>query len=103
MHVTDETRNSLFKYYPQTGADNTDTRVRHPCLDKSGYALNYPTNWMKKYARKIGTGKGAGCFTGITDVIRAIALISTEHLHTVWHYLLLFGHNVVPTIIQDLY
>eukprot|EP00957_Ditylum_brightwellii_P104430 7954589-Ditylum_brightwellii.AAC.1 len=60
MHVTDETRNSLLKYYPQTGADNTDTQVCHPCSDKSGYAVNYPTNRMKGYARKIGTGKGAG-------------------------------------------
>eukprot|EP00957_Ditylum_brightwellii_P163992 12486205-Ditylum_brightwellii.AAC.1 len=59
MHVTDETRNSLFKYYPQSGADNIDTQVCHPCLDKSDYALNYPTNRMKKYTMKIGTGKGA--------------------------------------------
>eukprot|EP00957_Ditylum_brightwellii_P054226 4106572-Ditylum_brightwellii.AAC.2 len=58
---------------------------------------------MKKYARKIGTGKGACCFTGITDVIRDAAMMSTEHLHTAWHYLLLFGHNVVPKVIQDLY
>eukprot|EP00957_Ditylum_brightwellii_P157849 12015263-Ditylum_brightwellii.AAC.1 len=82
MHVTPETRNSLYKYYLQSGADNTNTQVCHPCSDQSGYALNYPTKRMKQYARKIGTGKGAGCFTGITNVLCATALLSTAHLHT---------------------
>eukprot|EP00957_Ditylum_brightwellii_P149525 11387023-Ditylum_brightwellii.AAC.1 len=50
MHITDDTRDSLFKYYPQDGANNTDTHVCHPCKDTSGHALNYPTNRMKKYA-----------------------------------------------------
>eukprot|EP00957_Ditylum_brightwellii_P092156 7016074-Ditylum_brightwellii.AAC.1 len=60
MHITDDTRETLFKYYPQAGANNTDTRVRNTCSDTSGHALNYPTNRMKKNMRKIGTGKGAG-------------------------------------------
>eukprot|EP00957_Ditylum_brightwellii_P090420 6885934-Ditylum_brightwellii.AAC.1 len=52
MHITDETRDSLFKYYPNAGANNTDTRVCNPCLDTSGHALNCPTNQMKNTHEK---------------------------------------------------
>eukprot|EP00957_Ditylum_brightwellii_P204550 15339766-Ditylum_brightwellii.AAC.2 len=101
--VTKRTHNKLYHYYPQEGADSKSTVVYHPATNTSGLFLNYPTARLRKHIRKIKRGKGASPYTDITDILCNLALTDDDSLATVWHYLLLFGNNVVPSIIREEY
>eukprot|EP00957_Ditylum_brightwellii_P043847 3324524-Ditylum_brightwellii.AAC.1 len=96
--VTKNNKEKCYKYYPQQGADGKTTRVYEPAHDITGpKLLNVQTTKTFQVHKK---GKGAGPYTGITAILSSIAISSTQNLHIVWHYFLLFANNTIPLIIQ---